>query len=200
MVVSFDIPNVGVLGDAGAGKDTLAAQLMQHQGYKRRAFADQLKIDVYEMLFSGSSRLDPPNMSEEEMIEHINERKQEPEMRAMLQAYGVFMRRYRNHAHWSNQVNMWILQQRNDNPGVHLVIPDVRFPNEVDMLRNMGFIIVKVDRPGLVSTLTSEQRTHSSERALDNIEPDVILTNDDTPYDLYLQFMRSCSLRGLQRV
>lgn len=59
-----------------------------------------------------------------------------------------------------------------------VLIPDTRFPNEVDMMREMfGATHLRVLRPDYVSPLTVEQQNHPSETALDDYIPDYYLTN-----------------------
>ena len=60
-----------------------------------------------------------------------------------------------------------------------MLIPDCRFPNEIDKLKAAGFnsTHVRVNRPGFVSPLTDEQQKHISETALDNVEPDYWIQN-----------------------
>ena len=68
-----------------------------------------------------------------------------------------------------------------------VIIPDTRFPNEIDLLKQEGFIVdhLRVVRPGFENDLTPEQRMHPSETALDNVEPDAYINNDGTFKGLY---------------
>ena len=61
----------------------------------------------------------------------------------------------------------------------YVIIPDCRFPNEVDLMRTAfeNVVHIRVDRPGFISPLTAEQQAHISETALDNYRYDVLLTN-----------------------
>lgn len=67
-----------------------------------------------------------------------------------------------------------------------VIIPDTRFPNEINCLKAKGFDVIhlRVERPGFTSVLTNEQMLHSSETALDNIQPDHIIVNDGTINEL----------------
>lgn len=71
----------------------------------------------------------------------------------------------------------------------YVLIPDSRFPNEIDYLKDAGLdvIHVRVRRDGFISPLTEEQQKHPSETALDFVEPDYILLNDGTLRDLKKQ-------------
>lgn len=60
-----------------------------------------------------------------------------------------------------------------------VIIPDTRFPNEFNRLKERGLDVVhlRVIRPDFVSPLTAEQQAHPSETALDNTEPDYRIIN-----------------------
>ena len=64
----------------------------------------------------------------------------------------------------------------------YVLIPDTRFPNEIDYLKNAGFdvLYIRVIRENFESPLTEEQQKHPSETALDDYEADVLLYNDST--------------------
>lgn len=62
----------------------------------------------------------------------------------------------------------------------YMIIPDCRFPNEVDRLKECGLDVqhIRVVRDGYEGVLTSRQKEHPSETALDDVAPDYILKND----------------------
>ena len=61
----------------------------------------------------------------------------------------------------------------------YVIIPDVRFPNEIyKMCDNFNCITVRVIRPNFDNGLTEEQRKHPSETALDNYPMEYELIND----------------------
>ena len=64
----------------------------------------------------------------------------------------------------------------------YVLIPDTRFPNEIDYLKDTGFdvLYIRVIRENFESPLTEEQQKHPSETALDDYEADVLLYNDST--------------------
>lgn len=65
-----------------------------------------------------------------------------------------------------------------DNEWDWVLIPDTRFPNEVDkMAERFGAMHIRVVRPGFISPLTTEQQNHPSEVALDDRVPDCFLVN-----------------------
>lgn len=60
-----------------------------------------------------------------------------------------------------------------------VIIPDVRFPNEIDRIADAGFPAthVRIIRTDFESQLTEEQKNHPSETALDNTAPDFVIKN-----------------------
>ena len=68
----------------------------------------------------------------------------------------------------------------------YVLIPDTRFPNEIDVLKqNFNNVKhIRVTRLNFESTLTDEQKKHPSETALDDYQPDIKVTNAGTIEDL----------------
>ena len=71
----------------------------------------------------------------------------------------------------------------------YVIIPDTRFPNELEVLRenNIDTVLVRVERPGFISPLTAEQQNHPSETSLDNYKYDYVIYNDGTTADLHIK-------------
>ena len=65
------------------------------------------------------------------------------------------------------------------------MIPDCRFPNEVEVMKsNFDTIHIRVVRPNFDSPLSDEQKKHPSETALDNYPYDELITNDSNVSNL----------------
>lgn len=58
--------------------------------------------------------------------------------------------------------------------GRSVVLDDVRFPDEAALVRRLGGLLVRVDRPGAPAPAWS----HASEGGLGDIAPDMVLVND----------------------
>ena len=73
-----------------------------------------------------------------------------------------------------------------DNYWDWVIIPDTRFPNEIDKLKSNGFDVthIRVERANYENSLTHKQQTHLSETALDGITPDYYINNDGSLEDL----------------
>lgn len=169
---------IGILGEAQAGKDTVARILVQRHDFVRRGFADALKEDV------GLSLL---HWTDPQYIEHrvyarkyVDGLKPFPEIRTLLQAYGA-ARRALDQDYWIRRLFAWAGREH---PGDSLVIPDVRYRNEAEYLRKVGFRLIRVVRPGHDNGLTEVQRNHPSERELAAWRVDWQLSNDGTLADL----------------
>ena len=74
---------------------------------------------------------------------------------------------------WANVWKRHVAQM--DGP---VVVDDLRFPNEAAAIRQMGGVIWRVYRPGLVTM------DHASERSQKHIEEDLLLNNATTLDDL----------------
>lgn len=74
----------------------------------------------------------------------------------------------------------------------YVLIPDCRFPNEIDYIKNAGFdtVHLRIVRENLVSPLTPEQQAHPSETALDDVQPDYYIINNGSLEDLQSAVVR----------
>lgn len=64
-----------------------------------------------------------------------------------------------------------------------VIVPDTRFPNEIDRVRERGYpaAYIKVIRSAFDNRLTDAQKKHPSETALDYTKPDHVLVNITLP-------------------
>lgn len=180
---------VGMIGKKRSGKDSVASTLVEEYGFIRRAFADPLKeaalgldplirIEQDETYLLDPGLLGiagvPPLLRLSAIVEGVGweAAKEIREVRRTLQNYGLAIR--------GIDPDFWVRQPfATMEPGLAYVVTDVRFPNEVDAVRDRGGKIIRVARPGLVST-----DQHVSETALDDVEPDALIVNDGTLEDL----------------
>lgn len=98
--------------------------------------------------------------------------------RSLLQQVGTGAVRSRNPDYWVDfLIDMFVMF------GDHwdyVLIPDCRFPNEIDKLIKTGFDVtsVYIKRPVFESKLTAEQQSHASETAMNGYEFDYGILND----------------------
>ena len=58
----------------------------------------------------------------------------------------------------------------------YFIIDDARFPDEIEAWNNWVKLTIRVERPGHVNALTTEQKLHESETALDDYPFEVRLS------------------------
>jgi len=102
-----------------------------------------------------------------------------PGVRVLLQRLGVSCREIFGDDCWVRLVESEMRPDIFTAHTSHFVITDVRFPNEADMIRDNGGVVVRIDRPDVKAI-----NTHISEHALDDYEFDHYVWNDGTVDDL----------------
>ena len=65
-----------------------------------------------------------------------------------------------------------------------VLIPDVRFPNEYEAIKDWGGFVVRVDRPSLVDDAADG---HASEIEWQSLEPDTVIRNEGALSDLSIK-------------
>ena len=164
---------IALSGLKRSGKDTIGSYLIQNYSCKRFAFADEVKRLARELFPEEFVQNDKP----------VN----------LLQWLGNTMRQ-RNPDVWINKLSTMI--QLTKDPVPNLVVTDVRYPNEVQALKNLGFTIVKVQVPVEVSVerckateinFTEELLLHESEQLAQSNEQyyDYVIENTGTLEELY---------------
>lgn len=123
-------PNIGLCGYMRAGKDTVADYLIREHGYQRMGFADALKEEV-----ARGVGCTPADLLEEPLRTQV---------RPVLQVWGTEFRRAQDPDYWTEQVRKKIVKEARVG-GRRLVFNDVRFANEIALLREYGFVVVKID-------------------------------------------------------
>ena len=98
--------------------------------------------------------------------------------RHILQYVGTDIIRAKKPDYWVNFIAD-MLELFGDNWD-YIIIPDSRFPNEIEHLKDRGFEIcsLRVIRDNFKSELTKEQLKHPSETALDDYSFDYVVHND----------------------
>lgn len=121
------VPLIGLCGKAGAGKDYTAK--MMGEAWPRMAFADELKREVNEILGVPGSLLHHPYT---------------PEMRRLLQWWGAELRRAEDEDYWVKKLRPQIEYELGPTGDGMVVITDVRYRNEAQMVKDLGGTVVEV--------------------------------------------------------
>lgn len=178
MSTTHRLPSIILCGARGAGKTTVQHILQKKFLYKGVALAGTLK-DAVSAIFSYPR----------DVLDGVTEADRK--------------KRVQVDAHWSNVLNIpdftmikamqligtelfrnkfckdiWIESVKRKHADLATepyVISDVRYKNEFDAFKKMGFVCVLITRPGL-----NNEDSHTSEQFHNVVEPDEILTNDGT--------------------
>lgn len=169
MVMNNKIKIIGLSGKAGTGKDYISQTVLRPMGYLQFSLAWHFKISVV-----GKSLA-----THEEVFVT-----KPPHVRRELQLEGTERGRYvYGEDIWCKTAAEWI-SILHETWGIHkFVIPDVRFPNEVNFIKNAGGKVLRIVAPEREAKngLSAEDREHISEIALDNFsldEYDGLIYND----------------------
>lgn len=139
---------IGIAGFQGSGKDTIADYLQNIYGFKRDSFAATLKDAVAAVFGWDRELLEGRTTESRAWREQVDpwwaERLSMPNLtpRLVLQKWGTEVAR----KSWHDDT--WIASLENKLNRAHndIVITDVRFPNEIEAVRNAGGIVIRVVR------------------------------------------------------
>ena len=173
---------IGITGRKFNGKDTLGQYFVSYLDYERLGFADALK-EACRCIFGFND--DQLYGDKKEIVDEFW--KVTP--RKIFQYVGtdLFRDQLKNiipHVEssiWIEVLKKQILDKRNANPDVKIVITDVRFSNEVDMIHQLGGIVLRVNR----DIMNTEIDQHPSEMEIEKLNIDYEIPNNGSIHDLY---------------
>lgn len=151
-----------ISGPAQSGKDTSAAIL--RDAFEKRGvstliihYADLLKF-ICRVLFDWNGEKDTDG-------------------RTLLQRVGTDCVRRQNPNYWVDFV-VNLIKMFPDHWD-YVIVPDTRFPNEIERVKEAGLEVthIRVFREEYEDNMTSRQRKHESETALDDVVPDRMVAN-----------------------
>ena len=198
-------PIIGVCGFIGSGKGTVADMLIEEHGYMKLSFADKLKDTVSE-LFEWDR-----NLLEGDTPESRNWREQSNDFwtkeigkditpRHILQVIGNDMRKMFYDDIWIS----FVKQKMQNNPDQKWVIPDVRYPNEINLIKEYKgqvWHIIRGNKPEWWNVAVEvNKKYHKEYNEMNRLYPNIhesewrwvskdktfdkIITNDSTLEDL----------------
>ena len=156
---------IGISGYATSGKSTVGDILCERHGFDQVAFADALKAEAIDAGWSGKK-------------DHLG--------RSFLQKLGE-QRRKESPTYWIRKALDAI-----DKCGPRVVITDVRYRNELQMIRDRGGVLWRVVRDGV-----GPANDHVSERDLDDVVPEAYLLNIGSLNNLRYLVSAQLRLMGL---
>jgi hypothetical protein len=179
--------NIALVGPRKSGKSTAAEALIQH-GYTRLSLADPVKDAAVVMLNAFTRSFHVDTMTD--CFDRGDIEYSKATFRPLLEWIGsTFGRDYlQTPDRWINLFRERF--EHLDNLCVPIVCDDVRFPNEAEALREMGFLVVFIDRPPILRAMCMAESGEDadevmpSELHLSEIQPDYTLHNNRTVDDL----------------
>ena len=167
---------LAVCGKARSGKDTFADYLIKNYGFEKKAFADPLK-EMCRALFMFNDEQLYGNLKE------IIDERWNITPREALQKLGTeFVRENINNYlpnldcipkdFWLKRFQLWY----EDNKDKNIIISDIRFANESELIKKLGGTIIRV------KSINDVNNTHShiSENMFDEIPVDLEIYNNYT--------------------
>lgn len=173
----LQLPIIGIAGHRGAGKNEVARAIEREHGWFQLAFADAIREGVRQldpMIIEDGKCLRLSQMIDAHGWEET--KRKSYEVRRLLQRFGTEAgRRIHGEDCWVNIVHQRILQIESVvNWGSGVLITDVRFPNELQFIRNHGIGCIYVHRPSIVDG--SPELQHESETHLADIRRGCVAT------------------------
>lgn len=140
---------VGLLGFINSGKGTVASQLVNEYNFRQDIFATGLK-DACSVIFDWPRHLLEGDTKESREWREIvdpwwSEKLDMPNFSPRLALQVIGTDALRNNFH----EDIWFLTLENrirKNPNQHVVISDVRFPNEIKFIQEKGGKLVRINR------------------------------------------------------
>ena len=159
---------IALCGKQGTGKTTAADYLIENYNFKRASFADKIKQVAMDLFGASHDEV------------YVSKSK-----RPLLQSIGYHMREIDRHV-WTK----YLTRQIKDNKQ-NIVIDDVRMKSEFDALKEVGFILVKIEcnKEECKSRITSfANENDPTETEMDSLKDwDYTINNERNKECLYQQ-------------
>lgn len=172
---------VGITGRKFNGKDTLGRILIERYGYVRLAFADPLKEacrNIFgftdEQLYGDLKETDDTfwQTTPRRVLQYVGTDLLRNQLANIMPQLGTNI--------WVEALRRRIDIMRHENPDIKIVVTDVRFENEVEMIKRLSGTVIRVSRPSVNTSID----VHSSEINIDNLNVDHQILNEGTLHDL----------------
>lgn len=164
---------IGITGSAGSGKDTIGDILVNNlPNWEKVSFANHLK-DVTALLFGFDRKMLAGETPEDRKTRELPDPYWSEKMgkdftpRFALQYLGTNLLRNQLHQ------NIWVdcLERKIMESDKNIIITDVRFPNEINMIKNIGGEIWRVERGNLPNWFRKVESWQIN--GTDNLEYDI---------------------------
>lgn len=172
---------IAIVGKMGSGKSTVAGILVS-KGYVHHSWAEPVRA-IFSLAYDTITKDNYAEVKEAEFV--VSEPGTNGQPMDVVRTGRELLQRIGTDAMRLNvDLDFWVKVGMNKAYGLvmqdkNVVNDDTRFLNEANALSRLGFVIVRVNRPGTASG------THPSEVEQDSIIADYAIENDGDLYDLY---------------
>ena len=195
---------IGIGGKLASGKDTVADFLVEYHGFRKIGMSDTL-ADMLEVLnplvpatkkdggivwlFRKLGLISPAVEEYADLLDRVGytKAKENPEVRRLLQQLGTEVGRNMIHTDlWVNLMARKVAEIRA--AGDPVIVTGIRFPNELDKIRELGGHLWWVAREQWTANdqaMAVDLRRHSSEGSVEPSDFDTIIRNTTTLSALY---------------
>lgn len=164
---------IGICGNKFNGKDTIADHLVKNYGFTKISFGDSIKNALKHIFHFTDEQLWGNQKEEKDKYWNITPRE-------TMQYVGTecFRNCFGNmFPHIGDKIWIMSLQQQLEimikNGQTKIVIPDVRFPNETELIRQLNGKLIRVMRPYLLMS-----DPHASENYINTLVVDYEIVNN----------------------
>ena len=164
---------IGLIGKARSGKDTVAQYLFEQYGFTRLAYADPVKLAAQQIF--GLSH----NQTWDDKLKEVEIPYWGMTPRQMFQKLGTDA----THPVFGRDVWMkrWFMAYDVLKDTDDIVVPDVRYDLELQGIRNLGGVLIRIERG---EGLSGQEGAHISENGI-TIDPDFVIHNNGSLHQLY---------------
>lgn len=183
---------IGLIGARGSGKDYAANVIINNfDNWSRLAFADPIKLQLQQIFQCDRQAIERLKRADQIVINqwYCDDDFQSEVLRTnatgrdVVRNIGMLMRQYDD-----QQFNRYVQEQIVNNPQINYVITDVRFDNEYQLLKQLGGVMIEINRYGY------EYDGHVTESG--KLRGDIVINNtDDGQFD-QLIIETVCSMIG----
>jgi hypothetical protein len=160
---------IGLTGRKGSGKNMACANLPL-AAFKPMSFAEPLKSLCKDVFGLEDCDIESRELKEKTLTKwpHVSPR-------ILMQHVGTDLFRKNYPEVWVEHLKRRIFEQGNNG---HIIVTDVRFKNEAEMIYRVGGQIIRIVRPGHEYEVGVDP--HSSETEMDDIDAVKTIKNDGT--------------------
>jgi hypothetical protein len=178
---------IGIHGDIGSGKDTLASFMQEYAQENNRpcynrGMAYALRKEVAQFLMTHLPKDHPAYNNFDTCMLLLTNRDTKEQFRGLMRWWGTeYRRQLFNENYWVQQHWSWATYVALLKPHTIILVPDVRYRNEADYITSKGGVVLEIFRPELLA-----DKSHSSDIGLVDYKFFGTLLNDQGLEELKL--------------